>query len=94
MSSALKRADLPEGRLGWLIRKTPAEVRKALEPFGYYTPTVDVQLLPSPQGAKVTITVTRGVSTKLRRRSVVVEGAASDDARIQKAIAAAGFPLA
>lgn len=83
-----ERADLPEGRLGWLIRKTPAEVRKALEPFGYYTPTVDVQLLPSPQGAKVTITVTRGVSTKLRRRSVVVEGAASDDARIQKAIAA------
>ena len=83
-----ERADLPEGRLGWLIRKTPNEVRKALEPFGYYTPTVDVQLLPTMQGAKVMITVTRGVSTKLRQRSVVVDGEASDDARIQKAITA------
>jgi translocation and assembly module TamA len=83
-----ERADLPEGRLGWLIRKTPNEVRKALEPFGYYTPTVDVQLLSTMQGAKVMITVTRGVSTKLRQRSVVVDGEASDDARIQKAITA------
>ena len=42
---AEERKTLPDGRLGWLIRKTPGEVRKALEPFGYYTPEVDVQLV-------------------------------------------------
>ncbi|MBK9496169.1 MAG: hypothetical protein IPO08_17015 [Xanthomonadales bacterium] len=43
---------MPEelGSVG-LIRKTPAEVRKALDPFGYYTPTVDVRCCRHTQGA-------------------------------------------
>ena len=35
--------DVSGRRLGYLLRETEAETREALEPFGYYSPTITVQ---------------------------------------------------
>ncbi len=48
----LRNADepqLPDQRIQWLYERSETEIRRALEPFGYYRPSVQSSLAP-PQG--------------------------------------------
>ncbi|MGY4514688.1 translocation and assembly module TamA [Lysobacter sp. HA18] len=67
--------DLGDRRLAYLIEQVEPETRAALEPFGYYSPTVKV----SRDGEVVRVDVTLGSPVKIGRESVRVEGEASKD---------------
>lgn len=81
------REDVGRGRMALLLRRAPAEVRRALEPFGYYAVDVDVQVDESAAGLAVRLNVQRGPPVRVREVDVVIEGPAADDARVAAAIA-------
>lgn len=67
---AAQRADLSESRLSYYLRAAPMEVRRGLEPYGYY----DVQVAPTllRQGDQVTLrlSIRLGEPVQLRRRAL------------------------
>ncbi|HZV22739.1 MAG TPA: autotransporter assembly complex family protein [Luteimonas sp.] len=79
--------DVSGRRLGYLVREAEAETRSALEPFGYYSPTIDVQRTPSGQAVAVTITVTPGTPVRVRRSHVAILGEGAQDRALRQVIA-------
>ncbi len=80
------REDVGRGRMALLLRRAPAEVRRALEPFGYYAVDVDVQVDESSAGLAVSLNVQRGPPVRVRALEVQVEGEAGTDPRVVAAI--------
>src|SRR6476469_1839028 len=74
-------------RLAYLVREAEAETRSALEPFGYYSPTIDVQRTPAGQVVVVTVTVARGTPVRVRRSHVAITGDGADDRALQQVVA-------
>ncbi|WP_133479819.1 autotransporter assembly complex protein TamA [Cognatilysobacter segetis] len=72
--------DITDRRLDYLIKQVEPETRGALEPFGYYAPTVRV----TRDGEVLRIDVTPGPPVTVRRESVRVDGAAGDDAPVRE----------
>jgi len=70
-------------RLAYLVREAEAETRSALEPFGYYSPQIEVQRTPasadSTQAVAITVTVRPGEPVRVRRSHVAIQGEGSGD---------------
>ena len=79
--------DVSGRRLAYLLREAEAETRSALEPFGYYSPTIDVQRTPAGQVVVVTVTVARGTPVRVRRSHVAITGDGADDRALQQVVA-------
>jgi translocation and assembly module TamA len=73
-------------RLGVLLRGTEDEVRGALEPFGYYDPTVDIARTGAADAPTVVITVDPGTPVRVRGFSVVMEGDGGSDRVLHEAL--------
>ncbi len=75
---------------GWLIRRRfralESESRKALEPFGYYEPTITSSLSQDDSCWSATITVDPGQPVLLRRVDIRIGGAAESDPAFQTLI--------
>ena len=79
--------DVSGRRLAYLVREAEAETREALEPFGYYSPTITVERSDAggeAEGdragpASVTITVALGEPVTVRRANVAIEGEGGSD---------------
>ena len=74
---------LGESRLEYLLDEAAAETREALEPFGYYSPTITVEA-PRTEAADderltVTVRVQLGEPVRVRRRDLSIEGEGGDD---------------
>ncbi len=80
--------DVSQRRLDYLLRDVPAQVRDGLEPFGYYSPQIDVTRGGSGPTVSVMIAVVPGVPVRVRRSHVAIVGAGSDDTNLQQALAA------
>lgn len=83
---------LGESRLEYLLGEAEAEAREALEPFGYYTPTITVDA-PRNEGAEnehitVTLTIDKGEPVRVRRADLIIEGAGGDDRYLKEDLAA------
>ncbi|MFT3763532.1 MAG: autotransporter assembly complex family protein [Pseudoxanthomonas sp.] len=87
---------LGESRLEYLLQEAEAEAREALEPFGYYSPTITVD---APRGAAdadgrrndhivVTVTVALGEPVRVRHSDIRVEGEGADDRYLKEDLAA------
>ena len=61
--------DVSGRRLAYLVREAEAETREALEPFGYYSPVIDVQRTRGATDAPVTVTITVQPGTPVRVRN-------------------------
>ncbi|GAB1595086.1 autotransporter assembly complex protein TamA [Lysobacter claricitrinus] len=70
--------DLGDRRLAYLLEQVEPETRAALEPFGYYSPTIKV----TRDGDAVRIDVTPGAPVTVGRVSVHVRGDAATDAPV------------
>ncbi|HVI25438.1 MAG TPA: autotransporter assembly complex family protein [Xanthomonadaceae bacterium] len=66
-------------RLAALLRLTEAETREALEPFGYYTPAIDVARSGPRDAVVVIITVDPGQPVRVRGFNVAIEGEGGED---------------
>ncbi|MCB1567202.1 MAG: outer membrane protein assembly factor [Xanthomonadales bacterium] len=80
------RAALSEARLAYLLRKAPAEVVRALEPFGYYESQVQSQVTRTDGKADVVLEVAAGDPVTVAELRLAINGAASDDERIAAAV--------
>ncbi len=83
---------LSETVLQRLYGKAAKEAAKALEPFGYYAPTITLSKNRSPQGIwQVTLTLQTGEPVVISEIDITVSGEGRDDTLLRAAIQ--DFPL-
>ncbi|MGY1426179.1 autotransporter assembly complex protein TamA [Lysobacter sp. A289] len=80
--------DLSGRRLAYLVREAEDQTREALEPFGYYSPTITVERDRGDATSTVTIAVDPGEPVRVRREHVAIEGAGDRDRYLAEDIAA------
>lgn len=83
--------DLDEDRLRRLHAKAPAEIEEALQPFGYYKPTVQSKLEKEGDTWVARYTVDRGPSLQVTSTDVQLLGPGNDDPAFR--LLADDFPL-
>ena len=74
-----RRKAITESRLSYLLGQVPREVRGALEPFGYYDPSVDTQVQRDGDALTVVVSVRPGEPVRVRQRDLQLTGAAGTD---------------
>lgn len=76
--------DVPERRLGYLLRVAEQEAREALEPFGYYSPDIDVQRTAGDDGVVVTVRIDPGQPVRVRHADVAITGEGGGDRYLER----------
>ena len=71
--------ELSGRRLAYLVREADNETREALQPFGYYSPTISVERSRGGGATTVTITVDPGQPVTVRRSHVAIQGEGGRD---------------
>lgn len=88
---------LGESRLEYLLQEAEVEAREALEPFGYYSPTITVDAPRGEANAEtgrrddritVTIHVQLGEPVRVRHSDIRIEGEGADDQYLKEDLAA------
>ncbi|UNK48359.1 autotransporter assembly complex protein TamA [Lysobacter sp. S4-A87] len=80
--------DLSGRRLGYLVREADDETREALEPFGYYSPKIEVTREGSGDNTRVIVTVTLDEPVRVRRADIAIIGEGSEDRYLKEDLAA------
>ena len=70
------------------FRTLKTEAHKALEPFGYYRPTIETSLSRSEDCWLATVTIDPGEPVRLRNIDIRIDGPASTDPAFQELLAA------
>jgi translocation and assembly module TamA len=86
------RATVRPGHVYRLYEQAPAEIERALQPFGFYHPTIRSSLDTESSPWKASFTVDPGPPTLITRLDVRVTGGAEADSAFQKALSR--LPLA
>ena len=74
--------DVSGRRMAYLVREAEAETREALEPFGYYSPTITVERTRNDEAGVpviVTVTVQPGEPVRVRGFNVGIDGEGAGD---------------
>ena len=66
-------------RLDYLLDVAEDETREALEPFGYYSPQIDVSRSGGDDAIVVVVTVAQGEPVRVRRENVFISGEGAAD---------------
>lgn len=82
---------VPDSHIAWLHDQAPGEIRRALEPFGYYRADVDSELNRTEQGWRAVYRVRAGEPVRVTDLSIRLEGAGGEDPALLEALAS--FPL-
>ncbi|KRG44584.1 hypothetical protein ARC78_04945 [Stenotrophomonas pictorum JCM 9942] len=77
-----------ESRLEYLLSQAERQTRKALEPFGFYNPTITVEAPREGDTLQVVIQVDKGEQVRVRQEEVIITGPAARDQYLQKDLAA------
>ncbi len=73
-----------ESRLEYLLSQAERQTREALEPFGYYNPTITVESPREGENLRVVIQVHKGPPTVVRREHIDITGPAQLDQYLQE----------
>lgn len=84
-------ADAAPARVRRAHRIAPGEIRKSLQPFGYYRPTIQGELDGEPGDWRVRYRVDPGPPTRITDLTVAVTGAGADDPRFRRVIEGGGL---
>lgn len=79
--------DISARRLGYLVRQAESQTRKALEPFGYYSPQIDVQRSRDGDNTRVRIVVDAGEPVRVRNSDIAIIGAGGQDRYLARDLA-------
>src|SRR5690606_6804458 len=79
--------DVSWRRMGYLVRAAEDEAREALEPFGFYSPTIEVERDRGEDVVSVTVRVDPGEPVRVRNSDIAIIGEAGQDAYLQDDIA-------
>ena len=74
-------------RLGYLVRVAEAEAREALEPFGFYSPAIEVERNRDNGSVAVTLRIDPGEPVRVRNSDIAIIGEGGQDAYLQDDIA-------
>ncbi len=77
-----------ESRLEYLLSQAERQTREALEPFGFYNPTITVDAPRDGEKVRVVIDVAKGDSVRVRKEHVEITGPAIYDRYLQEDIQA------
>ena len=77
-----------ESRLEYLLDQAEKQTKQALEPFGYYTPTVTVDAPRNGDRLTVNISVAKGEPVTVRRSNIAISGEGGDDRYLKEDLAA------
>ncbi|WP_202843704.1 autotransporter assembly complex protein TamA [Luteimonas saliphila] len=75
--------DLSGRRMGYLVREAENETREALEPFGFYSPTIEVERSRANGSVSVTIRVDPGEPVRVRNSDIAILGEGGSDRYLQ-----------
>ena len=81
--------DVSGRRMAYLVREAEAETREALEPFGYYSPTIRVERTRNDDASVpviVTVTVQLGEPVRVRGFNVGIDGEGANDRYLREEI--------
>ncbi|KAA2284276.1 autotransporter assembly complex protein TamA [Arenimonas fontis] len=81
---AERRARLSEGRLAYLLRRTPREARQALEPFGYYAAEVELEQRREGGQVDVIVRIRPGEPVRVGERRLEMTGEGHGDEVLQR----------
>lgn len=73
-------------RLEYLLNAAEDEARQALEPFGYYSPTINVSQSGAESALVITVEVSKGEPVRIRQSDVGIDGDGSDDPYLREEI--------
>jgi translocation and assembly module TamA len=73
-----------ESRLEYLLSQAERQTRQALEPFGYYNPTISVEAPRSGDSVNVVINVAKGAPVTVRRADIAIDGPGGSDRYLQQ----------
>ncbi|MGY1408071.1 MULTISPECIES: autotransporter assembly complex protein TamA [unclassified Luteimonas] len=73
-------------RMGYLVRTAEDETREALEPFGFYSPTIEVERGRANGSVSVTIRVDAGEPVRVRNSDIAIIGVGGQDRYLQSDI--------
>lgn len=80
-----------ETRLRFLYQQGPAEIRQALQPFGYFKPRIDSSLKRTASGWQAVYTIQPGPALPIGKTGIELLGPGKNDPVLQKIIAGAGL---
>ena len=80
VSLAAEPCDAEKWRVRRRYRSLVAETRKALEPFGFYTPAISASLSMDDECWQASLTIEPGRPVVLRQVDISIDGAAATDA--------------
>ncbi|MGJ4730303.1 autotransporter assembly complex protein TamA [Luteimonas sp. SDU101] len=75
--------DVSGRRMGYLVRAAEDETREALEPFGFYSPVVEVERSRENGSVSVTIRVDPGEPVRVRNADIAIIGEGGQDRYLQ-----------
>lgn len=75
-----------ESRLEYLLSQAERQTREALEPFGFYNPTITVDAPRDGESVRVVIDVAKGEPVRVRKEHVEITGPAIYDRYLQEDI--------
>ncbi len=78
--------DVSGRRLGYLMRVAERETREALEPFGFYSPQIEVERSRSDGSVSVTVRVDPGEPVRVRNSDIAIIGPGAEDRYLQAAL--------
>jgi translocation and assembly module TamA len=79
--------DVSGRRMAYLLREAEAQTREALEPFGYYSPVIQVERTRTPDApVTVTIDVQLGEPVRVRTFDVGIDGEGAGDRYLREEI--------
>ncbi|MDR6989924.1 autotransporter assembly complex family protein [Luteimonas sp. 3794] len=79
--------DISGRRMAYLLREAERETRRALEPFGYYSPTIDVQRNREDDAISVRVVVDAGQPVRVRNSDIAIIGEGGQDRYLARDIA-------
>jgi translocation and assembly module TamA len=81
-----QREKISEARLGFLLRRTEAEVRRALQPLGYYSAQIAVTTQVRDGRSEVLVRIDPGEAVRVGTLTLSIDGAAESDRAVQRAL--------
>lgn len=85
--AARERGELPPSRLRFLFAQAEDEIRRALEPFGYYHPVIRAELDSSGSTWSARFEIDPGAPSTVVAQRIVVEGEGADEPLVRERIA-------
>lgn len=75
--------DVSARRMGYLVRAAEDETREALEPFGFYSPSIEVERSRENGSVSVVIRVDAGEPVRVRNADIAIIGEGGQDRYLQ-----------